>query len=190
MGMINAGQTVTNAAGTGLDANGNLLPGWKYMTYSNGVGMGTPQQIGAIGNLGQTVTDNAPPAAGTYNPAITAGPQTQAAPSWANAQQVNSPYAQTYKRQISGDFNRSSMGMMPSFFGGMTTNPYGSQSGGMWGGQQQNIGGYGYGNLGFGGYGQQQNYGGALGQQQGGYSAYGGAQNPYGQVVYRRGLLG
>lgn len=56
MGMINVGQTVTNAPGTGLDENGNLLPGYKYATYSNGVGQGTPQKIGDVGLLGQTVT--------------------------------------------------------------------------------------------------------------------------------------
>jgi len=64
----------TNKPGTGLDANGNLLAGWKYGTYSNGVGQGTPQQIGSLGLLGQTVTGNTPPAAGTYNPNIVPGP--------------------------------------------------------------------------------------------------------------------
>lgn len=74
----------TNQPGAGLDANGNLLPGYKYMTYSNGVGQGTPMQIGALGAGGQTVTGNAPPAAGTYNPNITAGPQQYANPTTAN----------------------------------------------------------------------------------------------------------
>ena len=46
----------TNQPGAGLDANGNLLPGYRYMTYSNGVGQGTPMQIGALGAGGQTVT--------------------------------------------------------------------------------------------------------------------------------------
>lgn len=75
----------TNQPGVGLDASGNLLPGYKYMTYSNGVGQGTPMYIGDVGIGGQMVTSNAPPAAGTYNPNITAGPQQQASPSWANA---------------------------------------------------------------------------------------------------------
>lgn len=82
LGMIPTadGQNWTNPVGAGLDASGALLPGYKYATYSNGVGQGTPQQIGDVGLLGQTVTGNAPPPAGSYNPNITAGPQTYARP--------------------------------------------------------------------------------------------------------------
>lgn len=80
MTSFNNGQNWTNPAGAGLNASGALLPGYKYATYSNGVGQGTPQQIGDIGLLGQTVTGNAPPPAGSYNPNITAGPQTYARP--------------------------------------------------------------------------------------------------------------
>jgi hypothetical protein len=50
LGMVAAGQTATNRPGTGLDASGNLLPGWKYVTYSNGVGQGTPVNTGAALN--------------------------------------------------------------------------------------------------------------------------------------------
>lgn len=32
----------TNQPNVGLDELGNLLPGYRYVTYSNGVGMGTP----------------------------------------------------------------------------------------------------------------------------------------------------
>ncbi len=91
--------TYTNQPGVGLDANGNLLPGYRYMTYSNGVGQGTPMYIGDVGLGGQTVTSNAPPAAGTYNPNITVGPQQQASPSWANA----APSAANSSSQFSGN---------------------------------------------------------------------------------------
>lgn len=40
----------TNAPGTGLDAQGNLLPGWQYVTYSNGVGQGTPINLASATN--------------------------------------------------------------------------------------------------------------------------------------------
>lgn len=47
---------------------------YKYMTYDNGIGQGTPLKIGTMGAGGQTVTGNTPPAAGTYNPNIVPGP--------------------------------------------------------------------------------------------------------------------
>lgn len=91
---FNNGQNWTNPAGAGLNASGALLPGYKYATYSNGVGQGTPQQIGDIGLLGQTVTGNAPPPAGSYNPNITAGPQTSARPGGATGNTKPAPVGQ------------------------------------------------------------------------------------------------
>lgn len=104
----------TNQYGTGLDANGGLLPGYKYMTYSNGVGQGTPVQIGSLGAGGQTVTSNVPPSAGSYNPNITAGPQTQAAPSTANMPSFQMPQMARTMKQQTGWGNQQTQQWNPS----------------------------------------------------------------------------
>jgi hypothetical protein len=50
-GAAQANQGVfTNAPGTGLDVNGNLMPGWRYTNYVDGKGVGTPINVESATN--------------------------------------------------------------------------------------------------------------------------------------------
>lgn len=90
----------TNTPGTGLDANGALLDGWKYVTYNNGVGQGTPVYVGA-----------ANPAADFYR--LPTGPQAAPAPTTTTVGPVSSsvgtnPPSGTTVGQTTGLINTAS----------------------------------------------------------------------------------
>lgn len=188
----------TNQAGTGLDASGNLLPGWDYMTYSNGKGVGTPIQRQA--------------AASTYAPGSTGANltgvtnqdylQSSVQPWQQQAQQVasrvtpNSVAGPSQQAQApSGPYYTQPLRIGPAQGGMYGASPWG----GMYGGGFSGYGGgfspwagpygfapnqqaFGSGMGRFGGYGQFGGYG-PFGLARGGYNPFGG----YGG--YGRGLL-